>query len=358
MTSTHTQNLLRRTAVAIAALAVSLVALPAAALTVTLKDAVGTGNCTYSGMAVDPAGNVTVTCSSSISTNLPPPSTDPAGTFNVTIPLTSMQGPATGAAPQVNVTSFTVARSGGTTGDVSMTYTISGTACWTGAAQMGIPSGAAASTPIGLTMIGPGTCTVTISNLSAGVLGASPSATINVTLPTPSGGGGGGSGGTVPTVAGCPTPDASTQMYSMPDPAAPGFNLMVASGVVASIPIKAGSLYPTSSVPPGHLQESLSLGESPITYTPSAYTLDMSMSRCPGVITNTNTADQCNMTGYTQQNGATFTWSNNQAYAKGSLLCYVPDPTTEQWYINIRYRYSTCKSAGVSTCGWTLATTS
>jgi hypothetical protein len=361
MTSTHRQNLLRRTAVALATLALSLFALPAAALTVTLTDTAGSGSCTFNGMSVDPAGNVAVTCTTQFpgtttgngqtTGTCPPPPTGP-GTFAIQLAAATLAAPAPGT---TSSSSFSISRTNGTSGSLNVFFSATGNACVNGTTFVLFPDGSPTSLPanVPLTIVGSGTCVITLTNAFPGTLGNPSQATISVGTGAPPAGG--TAPGGVPIVAGCQTPDATTTMYTMPDPNAPGFNLIMASGTVASIPIKAGSAYPTFAVPPGHLQESLSLGESPITYSPSTYSLDMTMSPCPGVIKNVN--DACDLVGYAQQNGATFTWSNNQPYAQSSLLCPVTDPSTQQWYLNVRYHYTSCRP-GANVCGFTLGTTS
>ena len=110
MASASINDLLRRTALALAAAAASLFAVPALALTVTLNNTTGS-SCTYTGITTDPSGNVQVNCQTTGGTG--------PGTFSV-----SMQASATVGTTSVNAT---VSRNSGSTGQVIVTYNIAGT---------------------------------------------------------------------------------------------------------------------------------------------------------------------------------------------------------------------------------------
>jgi len=337
MTISPPNNLLRRTAAAIVALATLLFAGSAAALTMTLPGGMA---CTSPSITTQPDGSLSLACGSTV-VPPPPPTTGP-GTFTVSAPATT-PAPVAGGTPLINVISFTVLRSGGTTGDVSMTYTISGNACWTGAAQTTVFDGQSSGVPIGLTMIAAGTCTVTISGLSAGTLGTPASVSINVTAPTPpvSGGGGG-----VPTVPGCPTAAPGTQMGVLPIPNGPSIlSLTAASDQITSFPMYSLSTYNRTSAQP-------SFGQTPAANSPAPATINVSISPCPGVMDPTLN-DACNMRGITITNGVTFGWATVQSVAQRNLECYAPEGT--QMYYNVSWHYNpgAC-SNGAPTCGWSV----
>src|SRR5438034_5447174 len=106
-------NLLRRTSAALAAVAGLMIAADSQAAQISLSS--GTASCTYNGMTVTPAGDFTVTCTTTAA-----PAPGNGGTFALSTSSVSLQVGTT--AP----TSLYVTRSGGTTDAVNVAYTITG----------------------------------------------------------------------------------------------------------------------------------------------------------------------------------------------------------------------------------------
>lgn len=333
MTSSFLKSLLRRTAAIGVTVAPFFFSAPASALTVILNNTTG-NSCTYSGMAVDPAGNVTVTCQGSTTTTGP-------GTFSVSA-STTMAAPASGATSLWNTT---VLRTGGTAGTATVDYAAAGTACASAGQTLNFADGGTLSTQslgVPVTITGAGTCTITLSNATTATLSTTSFAvTVNVTAST----GGTGSNG-VPIVAGCASPDPTTTMSQLPvfngNPLYP----LKLSGEVTS--------YPLPRLPAGKNVQWVAFGETPQAYTPSPYSADVSFSTCPGVFAPKASAyDYCNWAGITQKNGFTVKWSETSTYSRfyGSCLA---DPST-QYYMNVRWTYTSC-SQGAPACGFSLST--
>jgi hypothetical protein len=354
MTSTHRQNLLRRTAVALATLAVSLAALPAAALTVTLSDTTGSGTCTFNGMSVDPAGNVTVTCTSGFTgtgSGTGPGTVPPTGpgVFSVVLASATMPAPAAGT---TSPNSFTITRSGGTTGAVTVPFSVTGGACLNGSTIIPFTDGQTVSNtpnggPVPLTIVAAGTCTVSLGTPTSGSLGTA-RATISVGSPggtTPPTGSGTNPPG-IPIVSGCPAAASGTQMAVLPVPNGPS----ILSRTAASDQITSFPMYPLSQY--NRTSAQASFGQTPAANSPAPATINVSISPCPGVIDPTLN-DACNIRGITITNGVTFGWATQQSIARANLECYAPEGT--QMYYNVSWHYNpgAC-SNGAPTCGWSV----
>jgi hypothetical protein len=99
--------------------------------------------------------------------------------------------------------------------------------------------------------------------------------------------------------------------------------------------------------------ESISFGETPIAYTPSPYSMDISISPCPGVFNpKAGPSDYCNGT-FSQKNGVSLQWAEQSAYARFYAACLAA-PTT-QYYFNVRWTYTSC-AQGAPACGFTMST--
>jgi hypothetical protein len=161
---------LRRTAAALGAITALTATGVATAQTVTLTGASGS-SCTYSQMTVLPNGNVAVTCSSVAN----------PGTFTLTAP-TSLP-----VSSQTTATQVRINRAGGSAGDVTIGFSLSGTNGCTSATGTPITfvDGDVTAKPIIIdtTATTPGTCIVTLLSPSAGSLGSPSSKNMSVVDP-------------------------------------------------------------------------------------------------------------------------------------------------------------------------------
>jgi hypothetical protein len=150
----------------------------------------------------------------------------------------------------------------------------------------------------------------------------------------------------VPAVAGCPMP-SNVVTNDLTGPGNPVFQRQ-ASGRTVFIPLP-----PTS---PGHASGAVSFGESAGgAYTPQPVTLEISISKCPGII-DTDTRNFCNLrstNGF--YNAITYlaqAYQNiNSGNAAQNGYCWAGDGG--QYYINARWTYASCAS-GVEICGFAI----
>jgi hypothetical protein len=352
-----TSNLLRRTAIAITAVATSLVGAPALSATLTLGGASAGENCAYSGMTVDPSGNITVSCTALATGGQigstpppPPPPTNPAGTFAVSAPASLPAGSTSSA--------FTITRTGGTTGVVNAVFSVSGTAC-TNAANINLyfGDGSAASIPaqVPLTIsTSGGTCTITLNSVSAGALGTPTIATITVGTTTPTSN---PPTGTITPPPGCPTPPLDTVADSLP--ASPGAHLV--NDISGSYIMKSGVVYALKlpALPSGIAEGAVQLSYSAVSAKdPSVY--EISVSKCPGIIDPAGTqgpSPQPALPG--QPYSACYFVTNNgfspsQPWFGKPSVYYGDKPalvagnqcwageSEGTWYANVRLTYTTC----------------
>ena len=323
-------NLLRRTTVAVAAVAGLLMSVDSTAANVTLKN--GNGNtCIYTGMNIDPAGNVNVDCSGTATNPTSP------GTFALSATaFTATAG---------STTAVTVLRSGGTTGSVAVTYGMSGAGCSAaGAGTLSFSDGQSSSSfnvPVGAS----GVCNVSISVGSGATLGSPSAATVTVS---------GSGGGTTPT----PAPSASCPTgFSAPQDLLDGtlggngnvLLQMQKSGQVVSIPL------PTVPTFTGQVAFGESAGGA---YTPQPVTLEISISKCKGLIDTNRTNNYCNLTS-TNGNYNSITWFakaysrlTDAASATQYGYCWAGD-SGGQYYINARWTYNSC-AFGAGVCGFAI----
>jgi len=375
------QSLLRRTAVAIAATAATLIALPAGALTMTLPNSVV---CTTPLISTQPDGSLMLTCASTsggTTTPPPPPPTSGPDTFTVNAPgslALNTQGNAT------------VTRSGTpSAGNVAINYAVSGSCVGTpasgqivftptmaGPANIAITGGAVAGTCTVMANIGYGTGTILPGGPGTTSVSFPVSGTGSTTTPPPSGGGStptgttgtgalpynvstiinqasylpGLNGSAVPSVPGCAPPDPSTRMGSLPLPNGTYINpLMASSGVVTSFPLYGLGQFNRSYA-------AVNFGESPLSYSPAPYTADISINPCPGVIPATyDVRANCDRRGDAAANGFSLGWVNSASSPIAYFNCVAPEGT--QYYYNVRWTYApgTC-AQGQSSCGFSVNT--
>lgn len=346
--STFTTNLLRRTALAFAAvagLAITSFSQQAAAAVITLTNASG-NSCSYSSMSVAPDGSFNVQCSGGPPTNPPPSTTGVAGTFSF-VSATGTTGGVIGSNYQ-----FPVSRTGGTTGQVDMYYTVGGAGCVNGVGSLSFPDGSSASQSAQVMVIANSAqCTITLgtpttssSNVtSAPTLGGASVMTLTVpaaNTPPPT-------GNTPTPPPGCPAVPTDLVTLNLGGIGNPLF-AMTHSGQTVSLSLPA--------VQSGYSSGSIVFSESAGgAYTPNPVTLDISINKCPGVIDT----DQTNSCNYHSTNGNynAITWfgkayqsivSAAQANPRG--LCWAGDAGT-QYYVNARWTYQSC-AFGAQVCGF------
>jgi hypothetical protein len=294
-------------------------------------------------MSVQPDGSFNVVCSGSVTPPPPPPPpvTGDAGSF-------AFAG-ATGTGATIGGDNgFPVTRSSGTTGVVSMNYTVAGAGCTNGVGTLTFQDGqTSANTFVWGQQAG--SCTITLGNpntnntvATAPRLG-NPSQ-MTVTIGNPNGGGSNPS-----PVAGCPAGPsdlASLQLGGVGNP----LIAMAHSNQIVSFPLPAV----TGAFSSGSIAFSESAGGA---YTPQPVTLNISISKCPGVI-DTDYSNRCN---YVTTNGNynSVTWMSQayQAISNSTItnargLCWAPS-SEGQWYVNAKWSYSQC-AFGAQVCGFAI----
>lgn len=150
----------------------------------------------------------------------------------------------------------------------------------------------------------------------------------------------------VPAVAGCPAPTNVTyaELGGIGNP----LLQMQRSGQTVFMPLPAP--------PAGRASNKVIFSESAGgAYTPQPVTLDISISRCPGVI-DTNQANYCNLhTTNGNYNAITYLTQAYQAINASTVgqygYCWAGDGGP--YYINARWVYESCPS-GVSDCGFAI----
>ena len=343
----YQHNLLRRTAMAFAAVAgFSIINLPAQAAVITLSGTSGS-SCSYSSMSVQPDGSFNVVCSGTPTNGTP--QTD-AGSFAF--------ASSTGVASVGNLGFYTVSRTGGTTGAVSMNYTVSGAGCTNGVGTLSFAQGDQTQSAI-VRGVTDGMCSVALGNptLAAGNtadigprLGGQTTATITVGTGGTGGGGGGGGGGQIPDTTSCPTGYTAPAEMLTGDfkPIGAVLLQMQKSNQVVALKLPAV----TAGQHSGSVVFSESAGGA---YTPQPVALNITISKCPGLI-DTNPGNTCNLVStngnYNQMTffSAPFSVIQNAATATANGYCWAPS-SEGQWYVNAKWSYGSC-AFGASICGF------
>lgn len=320
-------TLLRRTAVALGAIAALTVTSEANAQAGTINLSNG-GSCPYSSMTIDPSGAVNVTCD----TGTPPPAGP--GTFSIIGNVSSI-----GTSTANSGTAFQVRRVGGSAGEVTVTYAVAGACSDAGAGFVTFSSGSALSKSIPVqTTATPGVCTVEIVVGTPGISGNPLIKAIAVNEP----------------VAGCPASDVVALNLLSSGTASP--SKLLPSGVVASYRL------PASSTNSGQFK----LSETTTSFPRAPWYFEISISKCKGVIEDSPASRTTNEGCYIQSANPRLlvkTWMLNTSSRYGSSaamdtakICYTPGggsttvPATQDYYINIRYTYESCATG--SMCGW------
>lgn len=347
-------HLLRRTAVALAAMAGFSVAATSQAAVITLTGATGT-SCSYSSMSVAPDGSFNVTCTGGTTTTPTTPTTPSCQTTNTCKSggvFTFSQS--TASAPANAQLALFINRSGATAGigQVQVPITFTGSCTYNGAPQV------TATFADGQNVLGfyadtgaAGTCSVGFGapSMVSGTVDNPPTAsgTVAVTV-----GNGGGSTVPPPPPGTCPTgftaPSDMLQM-TLGGLGNPLF-AMAHSGQVVSIPLPDHSSLGVAS---GSLMFGESAGGA---YTPQPVTLMISINKCPGYI-DPDQSNHCNITS-TQGNYNSLTWLfkgygslNNYATVNARGYCWAGDGGP--YYINTKWTYQQC-AFGAQACGFSI----
>ncbi len=318
-------TLLRRTAVAMGAIAALTVTSEANAQAGTINLSNGS-SCQYTSLTVDPTGAVNVTCD----TGTPPP-TSP-GTFSLLANVASIN---TGTQ---TTTAFQVRRVGGTAGEVVVSYTATGSGGGCTAVDSGtltFPALSAATQNIRvLAGATSGDCTVTITVADPGLSGTLSTLTKTVPVTAP--------------IAGCPASDVTVR--SLGGSGNANGTLLLASGAIASYAL------PKTTKNSGIFK----LSETTSTFPMAPWYYEVHISKCKGLVEET-AGDGCYIKSGNQRLLSKIWMVNPTAtYPSKAVMdtrgiCYTPGASTatitgEQYYINIRYTYASCST--LSVCGW------
>lgn len=343
-------HLLRRTAVALAAVAGFSIAANSQAAVITLTNANG-NSCSYSSMSVAPDGSFNVTCTGGTTTTPTTPTTPSCQTTNTCTSggaFTFSQS--TASAPANAQLALFINRSGGT-GAVNVPITFTGSCTYNGAPQV------TATFADGQNVLGfyastgaAGTCSVGFGapSMVSGTVDNPPTAsgTIAVTV-----GNGGGStlppppSGTCPTGFTAPTDAIPMTLGGLGNP----LFAMAHSGQVVTIPLPDTAAGASSGV--------VAFGESAGgAYTPQPVTLYISINKCPGYV-DTDQSNRCNITS-TNGNYNSVTWMskaygaiNTAQAANNRGYCWAADGG--KYYVNTRWTYSSC-AFGAQVCGFSI----
>jgi hypothetical protein len=149
----------------------------------------------------------------------------------------------------------------------------------------------------------------------------------------------------VPVVAGCPTPSNVTyvELGGIGNP----LLQMQRSGQTVFMPLPA----PTD----GRASGQVTFSESPNAATPQPVTMDISISRCPGII-DTHYGNYCNLHSTNgHYNAIVYLATAYQTINAGNVsqygYCWAGD--AGPYYVNARWTYSSCPS-GLSSCGFAI----
>ena len=333
-----TYNLLRRTLVILGAAAGFATATNVIAQgTVTLSG--GGGSCTYSGMSIQPNGNVSVTCSGSGGTP------NPAGRAFFTL-----TAPSTIAANTVyNAGQFKVSRteSGGPAENVAFGYSVTGAGCTyasSGPFWLSPPGGAKPSEPLIVSTTGSGSCTVTLT-VQEGHSGSNPLTLTIGTTTTPVDPG--------PVVNGCAAPAAGSQNRT------DNIGILLRDGGGSSVDqlrMDSGTIayYKVVAAPKPEQSVLIMFTQGQQPNSPASMLTEFSVSKCPGVI-ETN-VPQCYYRSIAINSNALpiytapvaqYGWTSQAAI--GDRGCYAP-VGEQPYYINVRWTFATCVW-GAGNCG-------
>ena len=224
-----------------------------------------------------------------------------------------------------------IARTGGSFGAYDLYYSLIGSGCARSetVGPVRFASGDSAPRTVSVRLAGSGVCSAILVTPS-GMIGNQRSVEITA----------------VPVVAGCPVPTPDVVLATLGGKGNPLLQRQ-RSGEVMFIDLPSLA---------GRASGQLTFGESAGgAYTPQPVTLEISVSKCPGVI-DTNLANFCNLRS-TNGNYNSIAWLTRSIPGINSSnvgiygLCWAGDP--QGYYINARWTYSSC-AFGATTCGFAI----
>lgn len=319
MSATYS-NLLRRTFAAVGAGLLMAASLPAASQgTVTLTGASG-NSCTYTQMVVQPNGSINVTCVS----------TTPGVAY-----FTAGADRSSGAAGTVG--NFSISRSGGPAGTLSVGFSVSGGGC-TSATSGSAALADGASTTVGYTLAASGSCSITIT-APTGHTASVPTATVTVQTST----------GVPPVPTGCPAPEVGSIARQLEF--GPVDQLRMKSGVIAYYPV-------VPNTDPQRASMEFTQGQQP--NTPGNAVTEFSVSTCPGTISTAvpdcyykSSVGQVNSNKIVIYTKTKPEWGwTNQASMSG-FGCLADASLGTPYYVNVRWTYPSCVW-GEGNCGFSM----
>ena len=225
-----------------------------------------------------------------------------------------------------------IVRVGGSYGAYDLYYSLVGSGCARSetVGPVRFADGDSAPRTVKIPMAGSGVCSAILVTPS-GMIGQQRSIEITV----------------VPVVQGCPSATPDVVFATLSGKGNPLLQRQ-RSGQVMFIELPGTS--------PGRSSGQVTFGESAgAAYTPQPVTLEISISKCPGVI-DSDYGNFCNLR---STNGTynSITWLSraspgfNSGNANLMGLCWAGDP--QNYYINARWTYSSC-AFGVATCGFAI----
>jgi hypothetical protein len=272
----------------------------------------------FSSTSVDgSSGDLTVTCKSTT-----PPVAGALGTM--ALASTKFTGAKSTSTTPANI-SVSVVRSGGVTGQLNGTLSVTGTGCQLAfnSIQFADQDGAAKAVNLSSTNSGTSICNLTLVSAMTGGLGSPASATVDVTdASTPP-----------PTIAGCPTTPANVVMLSQQ-------TLGYAGRFVDKA--RTDGLPPTIysyALPPNHFPGAFFTTRDPD--TPPSLNVEITVSKCPGDYNFTN--DPSEIYTYSWAPTTPFYPCISHGNAEGAAVRW--DTTlalnnckvdSGQWYVNVR----------------------
>ena len=341
---------LRRALLAVGAASALLAGAPSVAQTITLSGAT-TATCTWSAFTMQPNGSISVTCGTG-TVQQPPPDPNIA-TFTLTGP----------SSVQINTyPTYKVTRTGGpATEKIAFGYGVTGVGCgWMSQGPFWLDKDQ--SMDLGVFPIAIGTCLITFGPQEGhNAVPTSKQMSISVTSTDP-----GPVPGpitnpytdwskAIPVVQGCPAAasNARLRVFQWGDvmrvptlPEMVHLNSGMDSGEVMAIELPAS--------PSG--RASVTLTQTQGSATPARPTMDLTVSRCPGVIEENLPQPTC-FARTTFQNYHSITAYIRPLPGKPSQSDYfdgcLAPVTQEKYYVNIRWTFASCP-LGPRACGFSL----
>ena len=237
---------------------------------------------------------------------------------------------ATAIGPPNDNAQVVIARTGGSYGAYDLYYSLIGSGCRRSetVGPVRFADGDSAPRTLDIPLAGNGVCSAILVTPS-GMIGNQRAVEITV----------------VPVVAGCPSPQTDVVLATLGGKGNPLLQRQ-RSGQVVFMELPATS--------PGRSSGQVTFGESAGgAYTPQPVTIEISISKCPGVIESDTGANFCNLR---STSGAynSIVWLSKAVAGIDVRLngfCWAGD--SQQYYVNARWTYASC-AFGVATCGFAI----